>query len=130
MPLGKRLARGHRRHTRVTALNSRHGGFRLTPVGRVQTPTLAILAEREKQILAFEARTYFEVHGLFEVKAGRYNGRWIDESFKKDENDDHKKAERLWDKAQAEAIVARCVGKPGVVEQVTDPHAPGSAAAL
>ena len=105
----------------LTALNSRHGGFRLTPVGRVQTPTLAILAEREKQILAFEARTYFEVHGLFEVKAGRYNGRWIDESFKKDETDDHKKAERLWDKAKAEAIVKRCVGKPGVIEQTTKP---------
>ncbi len=105
----------------LTALNSRHGGFRLTPVGRVQTPTLAILAEREKQILAFEARTYFEVHGLFEVKAGRYGGRWIDESFKKDENDDHKKAERIWDKTRADEIVARCVGKPGVVEQQTKP---------
>ena len=30
----------------LTALNSRHGGFRLTPAGRVQTPTLSILATR------------------------------------------------------------------------------------
>jgi len=71
----------------LTAMNSRHGGFRLTPVGRVQTPTLAILAEREKNIAAFVSRPYFEVHGLFGVESGRYNGRWIDESFQKDEKD-------------------------------------------
>lgn len=101
----------------LTAMNSRHGGFRLTPVGRVQTPTLAILAEREKNIASFVPRTYFEVHGLFGIESGRYNGRWIDESFQKDENDEHKKAERIWDKAKAEAIVARCVGKPGVITE-------------
>jgi DNA topoisomerase IA len=40
----------------LTALNSRHGGFRLTPVGRVQTPTLSILAQRERDIAAFVNR--------------------------------------------------------------------------
>ena len=105
----------------LTALNSRHGGFRLTPVGRVQTPTLSILAKRELEIQAFEPRTYYEVIGLFGVTAGRYNARWIDESFKKDETDEHKKAERIWDPAKAQAIVDRCVGKPGTVEQVTKP---------
>jgi len=105
----------------LTALNSKHGGFRLTPVGRVQTPTLAILAERENAIAAFVPRTYFEVHGLFGIESGRYNGRWLNEQFQKDENDEHKKAERIWDKEQAEAIVARCVGKPGVITEVTKP---------
>ena len=104
-----------------TALNSRHGGFRLTPVGRVQTPTLAILAERELQIQKFESRTYFEVIGLFEVEAGRYEGRWINESFKKDETDEHRKAERLWTQAEAQAIADRCQGKPGKIEQTTKP---------
>lgn len=105
----------------LTAMNSRHGGFRLTPVGRVQTPTLTILAKREREIQAFEPRTFFEAVGLFEVAAGRYEGRWIDESFKKDENDPHKKAERLWDRATAQAIHDRCVGKPGKIEQTTKP---------
>jgi len=105
----------------LTALNSKHGGFRLTPVGRVQTPTLAILAERENAIAAFVPRTYFEVHGLFGIESGRYNGRWLNEQHQKDENDEHKKAERIWDKAQAEAIVARCVGKPGTITEVTKP---------
>jgi len=105
----------------LTALNSRHGGFRLTPVGRVQTPTLSILAKREREIAAFEPRTYFEAIALFEVKAGRYQGRWINESFKKDENDEHKKAERLWDQPTAQAIADRCLGKTGKIEQITKP---------
>ena len=105
----------------LTALNSRHGGFRLTPVGRVQTPTLAILVRREQEIQKFVPRAYFEVHGLFGVSAGEYAGRWFDESWKKDETDEHKKAERLWDKAKAEAIVARCTGKKAIVEEQTKP---------
>ncbi|MDB6005543.1 MAG: topoisomerase [Prosthecobacter sp.] len=105
----------------LTALNSRHGGFRLTPVGRVQTPTLSVLAQRERDIAAFVPRTYFEAIALFEVPAGRYSGRWIDEGFKKDETDEHKKAERLWDQGTAQAIADRCKGKQGVIEQVTKP---------
>ncbi len=105
----------------LTALNSRHGGFRLTPVGRVQTPTLTILAKREKEISEFVSRTYHEVHAEFGVKAGTYMGRWFDENFKKDETDEHKKAERLWDRKQAEAIVARCTGKEGIIEETTKP---------
>jgi DNA topoisomerase III len=105
----------------LTALNSRHGGFRLTPVGRVQTPTLTIMAKREREITSFVPRTYYEVHGLFGVKAGEYAGRWLDESWKKDEFDEHNKAERLWDKDEAEAIVERCLGKEAIVEEATKP---------
>ncbi|SKA79895.1 DNA topoisomerase-3 [Prosthecobacter debontii] len=105
----------------LTALNSRNGGFRLTPAGRVQTPTLTILAKRELEIQSFVPRTYYEVHGLFGVPAGEYEGRWFDESFKKDETDEHKKAERLWDLEKAQAIVQRCLGKPGKIEQITKP---------
>jgi DNA topoisomerase-3 len=102
----------------LTALNSGGGGFQLTPVGRVQTPTLAILVEREEKIRAFQPRPYFEVHGTFEVAAGNYNGRWFDPNFKKNEEEDvDKKAERLWDKNQAEAIVAKCQGQPGSIEE-------------
>ena len=39
----------------MTAFNSKVGGFQLTPVGRVQTPTLAILVEREEKIRSFES---------------------------------------------------------------------------
>ena len=104
----------------LTAVNSGQGGFQLTPVGRVQTPTLAILVEREEKIRAFVPKTYFEVHAEFAVAAGSYTGRWFDEGFKKSDEDGDaadKKAERLWDKSRAEEIRTKCSGKPGVIEE-------------
>ena len=105
----------------LTAFNSRNGGFNVTTAGRVQTPTLSIVAERELEIRAFVPRTYWEVHGDFDVKAGQYRGRWFREEFKKDPEDEHKKAERLWDLSEAEAIKARCVGKEAVVDETKKP---------
>src|SRR5438128_2973198 len=61
----------------MTAFNNQAGGFQLTPVGRVQTPTLAILTEREEKIRAFKSRAFFEVFGDFGVRAGEYRGRWF-----------------------------------------------------
>jgi DNA topoisomerase-3 len=86
----------------MTAFNSKTGGFHLTTVGRVQTPTLAILVEREEKIKKFIARNYWEIHGTFGVAAGEYKGRWFDEKFSKD-GDEHARAERVWELAQAEA---------------------------
>lgn len=100
----------------LTAVNSGGGGFQLTPVGRVQTPTLAILVEREERINAFDPKTYFEVHADFAVEAGVYSGRWFDPNFKKGDNEENK-AERLWEKEKAEAIVASCQGEPGLIEE-------------
>ena len=54
----------------LTAFNSRNGGFQLTPVGRVQTPTLAIVVERDQKIKAFVPKGYWEVHATFGAKAG------------------------------------------------------------
>jgi len=101
----------------LTAVNSGQGGFQLTPVGRVQTPTLAILVEREEKIRAFQPRTYFEVHAEFTIAAGSYAGRWYDEGFKKNEGDDQSKPERLWDLDHAGKIRDKCLGKPGVIEE-------------
>ncbi len=103
----------------MTAFNSKSGGFHLTTVGRVQTPTLAILVEREEKIKKFVSRDYFEVHANFTCKAGEYSGRWFDEAFSRDKNDEDSglRAERLWDAARAEAIRAKCEGKTGIVEE-------------
>ena len=106
----------------LTAFNSRNGGFNVTSAGRVQTPTLAILAEREKAIRAFVSRDYWEIHGTFAVEKGQYTGRWFREDFEKDENDNQLKAERVWSQEEADAIVARCDGKTGVVEQTKKPQ--------
>ena len=101
----------------LTAFNSRHGGFNMTTAGRVQTPTLAILSEREREIRNFVSRDYWEVHVDFEVAAGVYAGRWFREGFKKDGTDDQARAERIWSLAEGEAIVGRCTGKVGIVEE-------------
>lgn len=101
----------------MTWFNSKQGGFRLTTAGRVQTPTLAILVEREEKIRAFKPRPYFEIHANFGVAAGEYAGRWFDEKFKKSGDDDTLKAERLWTREAAEAIQAKCQGKPGIVTE-------------
>lgn len=105
----------------LTAFNSADGGFHKTPAGRVQTPTLAILVEREEKIRAFKAKTYFEVFADFDVAAGSYRGRWLDESFSKKNAEEDAKAERIWDKAKAEAIVAKCSGKTGLIEEEKKP---------
>src|SRR5438045_8347730 len=69
----------------MTAFNSKSGGFHLTTVGRVQTPTLAILVEREEKIKKFVARDYYEVHATFSCKSGTYEGRWFEEQFQRSE---------------------------------------------
>jgi DNA topoisomerase-3 len=107
----------------MTAFNSKSGGFHKTPVGRVQTPTLAIIVEREEKIKRFVSRDYWEVHGTFGVAAGEYTGRWFDEAFsrKKDEEDPDLRAERMWDEKRAIDIRARCEAQPGIVTEESKP---------
>jgi DNA topoisomerase-3 len=105
----------------MTAFNSKDGGFYKTTVGRVQTPTLAILVEREKRIKAFVARDYWEVIGTFSGTGGEYTGRWFDERFERNPADEYLRAERIWDAARAEAIRALCLGKPGIVTEEAKP---------
>lgn len=105
----------------MTAFNSKTGGFHLTTVGRVQTPTLALVVEREDKIRKFKPRDYWELEADFAAAAGHYPGRWFDEKFRKPEGDEHATAFRIWDKARAEAIRARCEGKPGVVTEEAKP---------
>lgn len=105
----------------MTAFNSKDGGFFKTPVGRVQTPTLAIVAEREERIRRFVPRDYWEVHASFVAAAGLYEGRWIDPAFKKDELDPEKRESRLWSLAAAQSVVAACRGQNGTVTEESKP---------
>ena len=105
----------------MTAFNSKEGGFYKTTVGRVQTPTLAILVEREERIRAFKARDYWELYATFAAAAGEYAGRWFDEGFQKPKDDGEARPERFWDRKRADAIREKCLGKPGVATEESKP---------
>lgn len=105
----------------LTCFRSRHGGFNITAAGRVQTPTLAILAKREREIQAFKPEDYWEVHADFAVAKGHYLGKWIDLGWKKNPEQPHGRAERIWDKEKATTIRERCAGKEGIVTEEKKP---------
>ena len=108
----------------MTAFNSRDGGFFLTTVGRVQTPTLSIVVEREEKIRAHRARDYWEIHAAFLAEAGEYPGKWFDPTFKKPSGEDADpdlRADRLWDQREALAIVEAVRGQAASVTEERKP---------
>jgi DNA topoisomerase-3 len=110
----------------MTAFNSKDGGFFLTTVGRVQTPTLTIVVDREEKIRKFVPRDFWEVRAEFVCAAGIYEGRWFDPKFKRDENDPEKKENRFWSKLAAETVVMACRSQMGKVTEETKPSTSGA----
>ncbi len=121
----------------MTAFNSRDGGFFLTTVGRVQTPTLSIVVEREEKIRKHVSRPYWEVKASFAAQAGEYEGKWFDPEFKKDDQAGEgvpagavpvsdRRADRLWNEADAQAIAQACRGQPAVVTEESKPSTQAS----
>ena len=104
----------------MTAFNSRDGGFFLTTVGRVQTPTLSVVVEREEKIRKFVSRDYWEIHGTFGAQAGEYLGKWFNPQWKKSE-DAEMRSDRVWNLAEAQAIAQAARGKPAVVTEESRP---------
>ncbi|HYC72761.1 MAG TPA: DNA topoisomerase 3 [Opitutaceae bacterium] len=80
-------------------------------VGRVQTPTLAIVYQRELEIRNFKPRGYWRVTARFGLAAGEYEGAYQRPDFRKGA-DEHDRVDRLWDRQAAEAVVAACAGQP------------------
>ena len=111
----------------MTAFNSRDGGFFLTTVGRVQTPTLSVVVEREEQIRKFVSRPYWEIHATFGAAAGEYAGKWFDPAWKKpavaegDAKDGEQKADRVWDEARAQAVANAVRGQTASVSETSAP---------
>jgi DNA topoisomerase-3 len=109
----------------MTAFNSRDGGFFLTTVGRVQTPTLSIVVEREEKIRKHVARDYWEIKATFAAQAGEYEGKWFDPAWKKND-DPERRADRLWDAAEANAIAEAVRGQPASVSEEAKPSTQSS----
>src|ERR1700712_801451 len=108
----------------MTAFNSRDGGFFLTTVGRVQTPTLSIMVEREEQIRKHVSRDYWEVRATFAVAAGEYEGKWFDPTGKKTPDAAELRPDRLWNEAAALAIAEAVQGEPASVSEEAKPSKP------
>jgi DNA topoisomerase-3 len=97
------------------ALTKRMFGSRagnVASVGRVQTPTLAIVYARELEIRNFKPRGFWRVTAEFQVAKGSYEGVYQKPDFRRSEDDEHDRIDRIWDKAAAEAVFAACRGNP------------------
>jgi DNA topoisomerase III len=91
--------------TRAATIRGRAWVGGVVSLGRVQTPTLALMVKREREIQAFTAEPYWLVHATFDP---RYEGLW----FEGDET-------RIFaDEAKATAIAEKVRGKDGIVESV------------
>ncbi|MCD1257536.1 DNA topoisomerase 3 [Paenibacillus athensensis] len=78
------------------AFTTRHNV--LLSVGRVQTPVLALIYDRQKQIEAFTSLKFFELEGHFTQEETTYKGMW--------------QGERMTDRTKADALAAKVKGKP------------------
>lgn len=87
--------------TRVISLASSRLGKQFLSVGRVQTPTLVLLVEREQERMAFKSRLYWQITGLFERDGARFEAGH--------------KTDRFWDEAEAKAVSGR-LGDTATVE--------------
>ncbi len=86
------------------------GDTQTSSVGRVQTPTLALIVHRELSIKNFAPQDFFEVHGTFNAAAGEYKGRWKSHQNKTniDGTFDEEKSFRFSTHAEAEIVAKRC----------------------
>ncbi|MBY0587489.1 DNA topoisomerase 3 [bacterium] len=89
--------------------------------GRVQTPTLALLVDREIEILAHRPEPYWRVVATFDAPTHRYEATWTDPKFVSDEKKPQFKADRLFDQKRAEAIVAAAQGQPAQASETRKP---------
>src|SRR3954470_1335427 len=94
--------------TRAQTLRARRAGHQgVYSLGRVQTPTLALIVERDAEITNFVPKDYFEVVASFRAPGGEYAGRWFG-----------KNGSRFDGKEDAEAVAQKVEGKLGAVKSV------------
>lgn len=73
-------------------------------VGRVQTPTLTLVLEREEAINNFKPRDYWRIVGRFGIAQGEYEGVYQRPDFKKG-TDEHDRIDRIWDGQKAQTLL-------------------------
>ena len=88
----------------VTIKRNKASSRQVSTVGRVQTPTLSLVIEREHEIQNFTPKTYFSIRANFEISNGIYQGIYQKPDFVKDEKNDRDKIDRIWDESSAQSI--------------------------
>lgn len=92
--------------TRALTIKMGARGKDTTSVGRVQTPTLAMIVEREREIQKFKPQTFWKITAKFKVENGEYEGVFQKPKDKltKAAND---KPDRIWEHAFASEVLER-----------------------
>jgi len=90
--------------TRAVSLATRRFGSNFLSVGRVQSPTLALIVERELERRAHVAKPYWEVFARFQHPDGAFEA--------------HHATDRFWEKKEADAALAG-TKSPGIVKEVS-----------
>jgi DNA topoisomerase-3 len=90
----------------VTIKRTASRGRQVSTVGRVQTPTLSLVIEREKEIKDFRPKTFHKINADFSLSTGNYTGYFHKEGFSKNPSDKHDRVDRLWDQDEANSILA------------------------
>ncbi|SHL25496.1 DNA topoisomerase III [Fibrobacter sp. UWEL] len=98
----------------LTAYNSSMGGFQITPCGRVQTPTLAIIVNREEERHQFVPKKFWTIDADFDNDGNNYQGKWFTP------NGDSKQ-KQIFDEKTVQDILKKCKGKTGSIEETTAP---------
>jgi DNA topoisomerase-1 len=90
--------------TRAVSLATRRFGSNFLSVGRVQSPTLGLIVERELERRAHVPKPYWEVFARFQHPDGAF--------------ETHHATDKFWERAEAEAALAG-TSSPGVVKEVS-----------
>lgn len=98
----------------LTAYNSSMGGFQSTPCGRVQTPTLAIIVNREEERHQFVPRKYWTIEADFDNDKNHYLGKWF-----MAEGDSKQK--QIFEEKQVQEILDKVKGKTGTIQETSAP---------
>lgn len=100
--------------SRAYTLRAKRGGSgALLSVGRVQTPTLALVVARDREIEAFKAIPYHTIRANIKHNEFLFAAGWI----AKEDQEGLDSEGRLTNTAIADAIVNKITGKPGVISQ-------------
>ncbi len=91
--------------TRALTIKMGTRGKEITSVGRVQTPTLAMIVEREREIQKFKPQTYWKITAKFEVENGVYEGVYQRPDFKQSAKKPNDKADRIWEHKDVSVIL-------------------------